>query len=68
MSVPLVIAICSSVGSLSRTSCVFVPVTNHSSVGTNQSEGILGSHPNIVYHICHAPRYSALNCPSCYTP
>ena len=35
------------------TYCSPTLVTNVSSVGTNQSKGILSSHPNIVYHICH---------------
>ena len=60
--------LCSAVVSWFSTSCIPTCVINHSSTGTNSSEGTLGSHHNIVFQICHAPGHSALNYPNRYTP
>ena len=34
----------------------------------NQTEGIPGSHYDVVCQICQALGHSAIHCPNCYTP
>ena len=58
---------CIVVDSLFRTVCSFTFVTNLFPTGTNQSEGILGSSPNIVYQIRHTYGHSAVTCPHRYS-
>jgi len=59
---------CNAVGSLFGNARSPTPVTNLLSAGTNQTEKILGSHPNILCQICHTPGHSAPNYPNRYTP
>jgi len=54
--------------SSSSTFCSPVLDTHYFSAGTNQSEGILGSHPNVISQICLAPGHSADTCPNRYHP
>ena len=42
--------------------------THSLTAGTNQLDGILGSHPNIICQICHARGHSTDTCPSRYQP
>ena len=37
-------------------------------MGNSSSVGVLGSHPNVVCHICFAPGHTALGCPQRYSP
>ena len=48
--------------SSSSTFCSPVLDTHCFSAGTNQSEGILGYHPNVICQICHAPDHSTDTC------
>lgn len=48
-SLPTGTALCDAIGSSFGTTCPHTSVSHQLSVGTTQSEGILGSHPNIVY-------------------
>ena len=54
--------------SWSSIQCSSPSCTNHVSAGYNSFEGVLGSHPNAVCHICFAPGHTAVGCPQRYTP
>jgi len=53
---------------LSSTFCASTMDTHSLSAGTNQSDGILGSHPNVICQICNAPGDYDDTCPSRYQP
>ena len=59
---------CDSTVSSFSTTCTPTHVTNHCTTGTDHSEGILGSHLNVVCQIYHARGHSAIHCPNRYTP
>ena len=65
---PTIIVSGSSDVSLSFTSRTSTLGIYSMSIGTNHSKGILGSHPNIICQICHAPSYPADACPSYHQP
>ena len=54
--------------SLSTAYCTSNLDTHYLSASNNQSEGILGFHPNIICQIYHAPCHSVDACPSRYEP
>ena len=65
-SMPIGTVACDSAISSFDTVCSSTLVPNRDTTGMNQLEGILGSHPNIICQICHAPGHSTLHCPNCY--
>ena len=60
--------LCDSVVSLPSTYRVATSCTHLLSVGSNQNEGILGSHPNLICQICHSPSHATDACPNHYQP
>jgi len=59
-------ALCNLVDSLLSARSPPTLFSNHYSVRTNHYKGILGSHPNVVCQICHAPGHCTIHCPSRY--
>jgi len=61
-------ALCDSVVSSFSTHFALSSITNSWTADNNSSEGILGSHPNAVCQICHAPDHTAMHYPNSYSP
>ena len=60
--------LCYSDLSLSNIQCAYVSVTNSLSASNEMFEGVLGSGPSIIYHICHSPDHNAAICSLRYQP
>lgn len=59
---------CNSVVSLSSIYCASISTTHSSFAGSDPFEGVLGSTPNVICHICHSPGHSTISYPPRYQP
>jgi len=58
--------LCNSVVSLFDIASPSTSIANIFNAGTNQSKGILGSHPNVLCKTCHPPRHPIDACSNPY--